>query len=327
MNAILAVLEKGTALPPIDVYHRRREAIAAAVERMKIPPHLCRLLRNYLDGRVLQYDTVEGVKTNPITAGLPQGSVLGPILWNVMYDGVLTLALPPGVEITGFADDIALTVSAVSIEVVEMLATDAVGRIDRWMRDAKLEIAHAKTEFIVINSHKVHQKASIMARSIQVESTRSLKYLGVVIDDRLKFKSHLEEACKKAMKAVNALAAFTPNIGGPSNSNRRHHANCAISVLRYGRPVWAYILNEKQHQNTVNKVHRKLAMRVTSAYRTISYEAVCVIATMMPLYITLEVDSKTFQKSRVGESFTQRLQRKPQGKHRCGNCRTSGVAR
>ena len=99
-----------------------------------------------------------------------------------MYDGVLTLAVPRGVEITDFADDIALTVSAVSI------------------------------------SHKVYQKASIMAGTIQVESTRSLKYLGVVIDDRLKFKSYLEKACKKATKAVNALAAFTPNIGGPNSS-------------------------------------------------------------------------------------------------------------
>ena len=42
-----------------------------------------------------------------------------------MYDGVLTLALPPDVKITGFVDDIAFTVSAVSIEEVEMLATDA----------------------------------------------------------------------------------------------------------------------------------------------------------------------------------------------------------
>ena len=109
MDAILAELEKGDAavqrnrarccaLITIDVKNAFNsaswEAIAAAVERMKIPPHLCRLLRNYFDGRVLQYDMAEGVKTTSITAGVPQRKVLGPTLWNVLYDGILTLALP-----------------------------------------------------------------------------------------------------------------------------------------------------------------------------------------------------------------------------------------
>ncbi|XP_052901358.1 uncharacterized protein LOC128307518 [Anopheles moucheti] len=280
------------------------EAIAVALQGMSVPPYLCRVLRSYLNGRVLQYDTEEGVRTVNITAGVPHGSVLGPTLWNVMYDGVLTLALPPGAQLTGFADDIALTVTGESIEEVELLATDAVGRIDEWMKSVRLEIAHAKPEFILISSHKEVQKASIMVGSERIESVRNLKYLGVKIDDRLRFKDHLEEACRKAMNTANALASFTPNIGGPSSSIRSLHANVATSMLRYGAPVWAHILTEKQHQNAVNKVYRRLAMRVASAYRTISYEAVCVIANMMPLCIILEEDRKNFRQARSGEPLT-----------------------
>lgn len=47
-----------------------------------------------------------------ITCGVPQGSVIGPTLWNVLYDELLTLPMPQGVELEGFADDVAIVATA-----------------------------------------------------------------------------------------------------------------------------------------------------------------------------------------------------------------------
>lgn len=44
--------------------------------------------------------------------GIPQGSVLGPLLWNIFYDHIMKLKLPEGVEIIGYADDTAVLVEA-----------------------------------------------------------------------------------------------------------------------------------------------------------------------------------------------------------------------
>ena len=51
--------------------------------------------------------------------GIPQGSVFGPLLWNVMYDGNLRLNLPANAEIIGFADHIAILLVAKNIPQIE----------------------------------------------------------------------------------------------------------------------------------------------------------------------------------------------------------------
>ncbi|XP_053698811.1 uncharacterized protein LOC128745760 [Sabethes cyaneus] len=106
------------------------EATAAAFHRMRVPDYLCRVLRSYFTNRVLVYRTNPGKETTVITAGVPRGSILDPSLWNSMYDGVLTLELPTGVEIVGLADDIVMTVTCRSLEEVEALATQSICRVE-----------------------------------------------------------------------------------------------------------------------------------------------------------------------------------------------------
>ena len=67
------------------------EAIALSLLRMGVPDQLSRILKSYFENRVLLYGTEEGQKSVQISAGVPQGSNLGPTLWNAMYNDVLTL--------------------------------------------------------------------------------------------------------------------------------------------------------------------------------------------------------------------------------------------
>ncbi|XP_065093100.1 uncharacterized protein LOC135713796 [Ochlerotatus camptorhynchus] len=115
-----------------------------------------------------------------------------------------------------------------------------------------------------------------------------------MIDDQLNVNSHIEHACEKASKAINAIARIMPNNAGPSSSKRRLLASVS-SLLRYGGPAWAAALETNQIQRKHSSTFRLMAMRVVSAYRTISSEAVCVIAGMIPIGITLEEDSECYR--------------------------------
>lgn len=74
-----------------------------------MPNSLFRIIRSYLECRNLLVSTKSGgTMTRIVTGGVPQSSVLGPILWNVFYDDVLRMEVPEGIEFIRFADDLAL---------------------------------------------------------------------------------------------------------------------------------------------------------------------------------------------------------------------------
>ena len=79
-----------------------------ALKYMGVPAYIRRITSSYFSDRTLMYDTEEGPRSYRVTGGVPQGSVLGPILWNIMYDAIPRLVLPKGASVIGFADELAL---------------------------------------------------------------------------------------------------------------------------------------------------------------------------------------------------------------------------
>ncbi|XP_058837761.1 uncharacterized protein LOC131693703 [Topomyia yanbarensis] len=110
--------------------------------------------------------------------------------------------------------------------------------------------------------------------------------MGVMLDDRLSFNSYIDHACGKAVKVV--LSRIMPNNSAISSSKKRLLASVSTSVLRYAGPAWVMALRTKRNTSRLNSTFRLMAMRVSSAYRTISSEAAYVIAETIPIYLLLE---------------------------------------
>lgn len=272
------------------------DGILVALRRMEVPEYIRRITASYLSDRSLMYNTDMGPKTYNITGGVPQGSVLGPLLWNIMYDGVLGLSLPKGTMTIGFADDVAVVVVAKHLELITQMANVAVDKIRKWLTANGLQLADHKTEAVLVTSRTVRETITVTVGVCDIPSQPSLRYLGVQIDARLRFDDHLRIVSSRAAAVCNALARLMANIGGPRQARRKLLANVVSSVMLYAAPIWSKATAVTSYVRQMTSVHRRCALRVARAFRTVSYDAVCVIADMMPIQLMAEERAEIYRR-------------------------------
>lgn len=92
---------------------------------------------------------------------VPQGSVLGPTLWNFLYDGLLRLPIPAGVELIAYADDIMVVARGPVMFKVEELLEEIAEIIIDWLTEIGIEFALEKTELLIPTWKRTHNPLTI----------------------------------------------------------------------------------------------------------------------------------------------------------------------
>lgn len=252
-------------------------------------------------------------KYKKINSGVPQGSVIGPTLWNVLYDDLLETEMPSGVTIVGFADDIAVTAKAKSEELLTNLANRGLGRISNVMKLLRLQLAPEKTEAVLLTTRRKLRPILFQLERRTFGPNKSVKYLGVWLDTKMTFAEHLNQTIIKAEKTMKALSNLMPNIGGPRASKRKVLSSVVHSQILYGAPVWYNIIENKKLVQKLTTLQRKITLRICSAYRTVSAESACAISGTPP--IELQILERRERYLRVAnvlarENLAQRWQEK-----------------
>jgi len=271
--------------------------IDEALRMKNIPEYLVRILRSWLSDRSLLVG--EELAERPVSCGVPQGSVLGPTLWNIAYDSLLSLGVPPGVQLVGFADDLAVVGRAATSEQLEESMNRALEDIDRWMSSHGLELAHHKSEAVMLTRRLAYTRPRLRIGGHTISIKEDIRYLGVRLDTRLTFAAHVRTVAKKAITSATALSRLMPNIEGPGQWKRRLLASVVESQLLYAAPVWAdTVLASARTVTLLVRAQRLIALRVIRAYRTVSDEAALVLAGMPP------ADLLALERARLKTSFS-----------------------
>ncbi|XP_028982466.1 uncharacterized protein LOC114841596 [Diachasma alloeum] len=162
------------------------------------------------------------------------------------YCLVATLDIKNAFNSAGWDYDVAVVIVGKYLEEINFTFDKAFEIIRRWMDSAGLNLAEHKTEAVLITSRKI----------IETITLQQAEHVGT-----------------KTFGVRSTLARLMPNIGGPKKRRRALLSSVVTSVVTYGISIWADVLQLQEARRKIAPVYRLSALRVASAYRTVSEDA------------------------------------------------------
>ena len=160
---------------------------------------------SYLQNRkqcVTYNDTKSSFKR--IKCGVPQGSILGPILF-LIYINDLVATCKKTLPFL-FADDTNLFIKGKNLIQLTEMINNELCNISKWLKVNKLSLNIKKTHFMIFTSKKAKpDSVSVNIDGHEIDEVKCTKFLGVYIDNKLTWKKHIEYICGKVSRGIGII--------------------------------------------------------------------------------------------------------------------------
>lgn len=162
------------------------------------------LIENYLSGRK-QVTVVNGLHSNleNVKCGVPQGSILGPLFFSLYINDLPNIS---SFKVRLFADDACLIYKNKNIFQLEQNVNSELIKVNDWLKVNKLSVNYSKTKYIMFTNKKINKDITLMIDNYKLDRVSEIKYLGVVLDESLKWKSHIDLIKTKISRGSYILA-------------------------------------------------------------------------------------------------------------------------
>jgi len=279
----------------------------------KTPPELVKILRSYLKNRYFTVKLEDKLSSRFKTkAGVPQGSILGPTLFNIYINDIVQT---DDTKLAMYADDTVLLSSSSNVSYSIKTLQNAATKIERWCHSWRINMNPAKTVAIMFrpnNKNKFLPPLKSFKKKYQIKPRRSLhsneeikrrkfsddvkeirffgenikwkrqtNYLGCQLDDKLSWKLHIK-------KRVNQARAAASNVNGLLYSKKVTLKNKILiynqiikPMLLYASPAWIgakpYIIN------SISSFENATLRKITSMPRYIPNDIIKNITSITPI--------------------------------------------
>ena len=227
------------------------------------------LLQNYLSNRkqCIKLGNFKSEYQN-ISKGVPQGSILGPVLFNIFLNDIFYFI--QNSILYNYADDNTISKFHHDLKtVIETLENDSQILI-QWFSDNKMKANPEKFQAIAIGSKTRSKNISFkLTEEINIKCEEEVKLLGVTIDFRLNFNTHITNICKKASRQLNVLKRIGKHLCKLGKLNIYY--SFIMSNFNYCPLTWHFCseANTQKLENIQKRALRFIYNDYTSTYETL----------------------------------------------------------
>ena len=211
---------------------------------------------SYLSNRsqIVKIENVQSEKAN-ITSGVPQGSILGPLLF-LLYVNDLPLCLSSDTDM--YADDTTIHTTDVKLDCVQSKLQSDLYKVNRWCKINNMAINPKKTTCMILCTKQKHTNSKVLTLKIgnaEIENVTSQKLLGVYIDNCLTWKTHIDKTCNKLSSKLFLLRRIGSYLS--LEMKQMFYTAYITPILDYGCITWQHAC--KSDLNRLTKIQKRTA--------------------------------------------------------------------
>ena len=198
VGIVLMDLSKAYDCIPHDI-------LMAKFETYGFGHHSLLLIHNYLSNRKQRVKVGSELSNwQEIKSGAPQGSVLGPLCFNIFINDLLLEAKES--EICNFADDTTIYTNGNNVESVILSLEEDLSRTLNWFRVHHMAVNPGKFQVMFLGMREQPKLSLEITDRTTPPPTDKVKLLGVTIDSQLKFDDNIRALCQTANRKVSTLS-------------------------------------------------------------------------------------------------------------------------
>lgn len=261
------------------------------LHKYKFPIYIIKIIMNYLKSRSFRVQA-EDVKSSKrrISAGVPQGSILGPVLFIFFINN---LPKRKDTELALYADDTGVLSASWKKALAVKRVKEHFQEISDFFYKWKIKINVNKTELIVFAHKRKEKVESIMIDEELIEPKSVVKYLGMHLDAKLSFTEHIKKIRARAIAAKTNLHNLLNRRSSLSIKNKMTIFQLLIRpVLLYAAPVWSNTC--KSNLKKLESVQSKILRTISKEFPNISNEVIRNKLEINSLQHEIEVRTRNF---------------------------------